>query len=65
MTRTELENFYISNVKMYARIIASETFSNCAKAVERLSYNQERLVKEFGYDWEQVEAIEIEAYKAA
>lgn len=65
MTDTEREQFYISNIRMYARIIATNPFTNCAKAVEQLSDNQERLVNEFGYDWEQVEAIEIEAYKAA
>lgn len=64
MTRTELENFYISNVKMYARIISTNPFTNCAKAVEQLSENQERLVNEFGYDWDAVEAIEIAAYAA-
>lgn len=65
MTRNELENFYISNIRMYARIIARNPFGNCAKAVESLSGNQERLVNEFGYDWDQVEAIDFEAYKAA
>ena len=65
MTKQELEQFYISNVKMYARIIATNPFVNCAKAVEELSDNQERLVNEFGWDWEQAEALEIEAYKAA
>lgn len=65
MNSTELENFYIANVKMYARIIATNPFTHCAKAVEQLSDNQERLVKEFGWDWGQVESLEIEAYKAA
>lgn len=65
MNNTELEQFYISNIRMYAHVIATNPFDNCAKAVEQLSDNQERLVNEFGYDWEQVEQMEIEAYKAA
>lgn len=65
MTNAELEQFYIANVRMYARIIARTPFGNCAKAVENMAANQERLVNEFGWDWEQAEALEIEAYKAA
>lgn len=65
MTNAELEQFYLANVKMYAHIIATNPFTNCGIAVEKLAYNQERLVNEFGYSWEQVENIEIETYKAA
>lgn len=65
MTDTEREQFYISNIRMYANIIARNPIAYCDKAVEGLSDNQERLVNEFGYDWDQVEAIEFEAYKAA
>lgn len=65
MNKTELENFYIANVKMYARIIATNPLTNCDKAVEQLSENQERLANEFGWDWEQLERLEVEAYIAA
>lgn len=65
MTDTEREQFYIGNIRMYARIIAKNMFTNCTIAVEELSKNQERLVNEFGYDWDAVEAIEFAAYAAA
>lgn len=65
MTNEEREQFYIGNVRMCAKIIALNPFENCAMAVQRLSENQERLVNEFGWDWEQVEQLEIMAYKAA
>lgn len=64
MTRTELEQFYISNIRMYARIIARNPIEYYDRAVELLSKDQERLVNEFGWDWEQVEQLEISAYKA-
>lgn len=63
--KAELEQFYIANVRMYARIIMKNPFGNCTAAVERMADNQHRLVSEFGWDWEQAEQLEIDAYKAA
>lgn len=65
MTNKELEQFYLGNIRMYSKIIATNPFTCCAKAVEALSDNQERLVNEFGYDWDEVEEMEITAYAEA
>ena len=48
-------------VKLFARMIAKNPLMNCA---ERISEYQERLVNEYGWDWEAVEALEIDAYKS-
>lgn len=61
MTKAEYEAFCIANVKKWATAYAKNHRPSYAEA---LSNAQEQLVK-CGWDWEDVEALEIAAYQAA
>lgn len=65
MTEPELEQLYIKDVRFWANVVARKRVRYCDKALESLDNAQTRLVEEFGYSWEQVEQMEIAAYKAA
>lgn len=65
MTREEYINFTINCLKRNARLFSEETDLNMKEFfAEAISKNQCELVK-FGFTWEQVEEMEIEAYKVA
>lgn len=65
MTKEEYINWLISNIKINVKHFVTAHYPELKMHYsECIAHNQAELV-ELGYTWEQVEAIEIEAYATA
>lgn len=65
MTREEYINWLISNIKTDVQRFNTAHYPELKMYYSELITHNQRELVELGYTWEQVEAIEIEAYKAS
>ncbi len=65
MTKEEYTSWLISNIKINVKHFCTAHYPELKMHYSELISNSQAELVELGYTWEQVEAIEIEAYAIA